>query len=69
MVKFCTSLCPFLAIAVMVALFLGLALRQHLQIRRKQTRGFDRQSTRLFLSMFAVAVLGFVIFVAYILGL
>lgn len=68
MVKLCESFYPFLIIAVIVALFLGLAVQQHLQLRRKRTNGLVRQSTRLLMSMLAVALLGIVIFVAYILG-
>lgn len=66
--KYCASLYPFFVIAVVIALFLGLAVWQQYQIRRKRSRGFDRQSARLLLSMLAVAFLGIVIFVAYILS-
>ena len=66
--KFCTSFYPFLIIAVVMTLFLGLAVWQQYQIRRKRSQEFDHQSVRLLLSMLAVAFLGIVIFVAYVFG-
>jgi hypothetical protein len=51
-----------------MTLFLGLAVWQQYQIRRKRSQEFDHQSVRLLLSMLAVAFLGIVIFVAYVFG-
>jgi len=68
MIKFCTSLYPFLGAAVIVALFCGLALGQQIQIRRKQITGFNQHSTWLLLAMLVIAFISMAVFVAYVFG-
>lgn len=68
MSEFCTTLYPFIVLGVIVVLFCGLALGQQFQMRRKQNRDLDKDSTRLLLAMLMIAIISMAIFVAYIFG-
>jgi uncharacterized membrane protein len=66
MVKFCASPLPFIFLAVIFVILLGLTLKQ--VYKRRQSRLFGGQGTGLLLALLVVGLASMAMFITYIVG-
>jgi type II secretory pathway pseudopilin PulG len=68
MTETCTSLYPIVALAVVIILLAGFAIRERRQVGRNRNSEFDRHGRVLLLALLGVGLVSMAIFVFYLVG-